>query len=78
MLSLGVLSCLTECTGGHSTEALALVSALNFSRYTPRTYIISDGDNLSSQKARELEERKRVSGVKFTAHTTRLTLCLPH
>ncbi|KAF9793465.1 glycosyltransferase family 1 protein [Thelephora terrestris] len=45
-------------SGGHTTEALALVSALDFSRYNPRTYIISDGDNLSAQKAHELEERK--------------------
>ena len=49
-----------ERAGGHTTEALALVSALDFERYTPRTYIISDGDTLSAQKARELEERKCV------------------
>ena len=48
--------------GGHTTEALALVSGLDFARYTPRTYIISDGDTLSAQKAHELEERKQVSG----------------
>ena len=56
-----------ERVGGHTTEVLALVSALDFERYTPRTYIISDGDTLSAQKAHELEkrklkERKRVSG----------------
>ena len=51
-----------ERAGGHTTEALALVSALDFARYTPRTYIISDGDTLSAQKAHELEERKFVSG----------------
>jgi len=51
-----------EPAGGHTTEALALVSALDFARYTPRTYIISDGDTLSAEKAREMEERKRVSG----------------
>ena len=53
---------LHERAGGHTTEALALVSSLDFVRYTPRTYIISDGDTLSAQKARELEERKHVSG----------------
>ncbi|KAI9507433.1 glycosyltransferase family 1 protein [Russula earlei] len=37
--------------GGHSSEALSLVSALDFSRYGPRTYLISDGDSLSEQKA---------------------------
>ena len=39
-----------------------MVLALDFARYTPRTYIISSGDTLSAQKARELEERKFVSG----------------
>ena len=53
-----------ERAGGHTTEALALVSGLDFTRYTPRTYIISDGDTLSAQKARELEEKKHVSGAR--------------
>ena len=44
--------------GGHSSEALALVSALDFSRYTPRTYIVSEGDLLSEQKAVALEQLK--------------------
>lgn len=42
-------------SGGHTTEALRLVSTLDFQRYTPRTYIISHGDHLSGQKAVELE-----------------------
>lgn len=41
--------------GGHTSEALSLVSALDFERYTPRKYIISDGDTLSTQKAIALE-----------------------
>lgn len=45
-------------SGGHSSEALALVSALDFSRYTPRTYIVSEGDLLSEQKAIALEQLK--------------------
>lgn len=57
-----------ERAGGHTTEALALISALDFTRYTPRTYLISDGDALSAQKARELEERKRVSGSPWLIH----------
>jgi beta-1,4-N-acetylglucosaminyltransferase len=44
--------------GGHSSEALSLVSALDFSRYTPRTYIVSEGDLLSEQKAVALERLK--------------------
>jgi beta-1,4-N-acetylglucosaminyltransferase len=35
-----------------------LVSALDFSRYTPRTYIISEGDSLSAQKSMTLESLK--------------------
>jgi len=42
-------------SGGHTTEILALVSSLNFNRYTPRTYIISQGDTLSMKKAEVLE-----------------------
>lgn len=44
--------------GGHTSEALRLISALDFCRYTPRTYIISNGDTLSSQKAVALEKLK--------------------
>jgi len=45
-------------SGGHTSEALTLVSALDFSRYYPRTYIISEGDGLSAQKVRDLEASK--------------------
>ena len=44
--------------GGHSSEALSLVSALDFSRYTPRTYLVSEGDSLSAQKVVTLERLK--------------------
>lgn len=47
--------------GGHTTEALALLSSIDFSRYTPRTYIVSDGDHLSAQKAAALESSKTSS-----------------
>ncbi|KAF7321606.1 UDP-N-acetylglucosamine transferase subunit ALG14 [Mycena kentingensis (nom. inval.)] len=45
-------------SGGHTTEALKLVSALDFARYRPRTYIISEGDQFSLQKAVDLENSK--------------------
>lgn len=45
-------------TGGHTSEALTMVSALDFSRYQPRTYIVSEGDTLSAQKAHDLERSK--------------------
>lgn len=47
--------------GGHTSEALQMVSALDFSKYTPRTYIISEGDHLSAQKAKDLEVLKGTS-----------------
>ncbi|TRM69910.1 glycosyltransferase family 1 protein [Schizophyllum amplum] len=45
-------------SGGHTSEALALLSGLDFHRYTPRTYYISDGDHLSARKAMDLEDFK--------------------
>ncbi len=44
--------------GGHTSEALSLLSALDFGRYVPRTYIISEGDALSMQKVVDLESEK--------------------
>ena len=42
-------------SGGHTSEAITLISSLNFSRYYPRTYMISQGDILSAKKASALE-----------------------
>jgi len=42
-------------SGGHTGEMLRLLTALDFARYTPRTYIISSGDSLSLAKVSELE-----------------------
>jgi len=50
-------------SGGHSSEALSLVSALDFSRYSPRTYLVSEGDSLSAQKAIALERLKIASAA---------------
>lgn len=44
--------------GGHTSEALKLASALDFGRYSPRTYIVSEGDTFSAQKALALEHIK--------------------
>ncbi|KAG7440034.1 glycosyltransferase family 1 protein [Guyanagaster necrorhizus] len=48
-------------SGGHTSEAIALLSSLDFTRFSPRIYIVSDGDNLSAQKARDLESKKCAS-----------------
>ncbi|KAH9948550.1 glycosyltransferase family 1 protein [Amylocystis lapponica] len=45
-------------SGGHTSEMLMLVSSLDFGRYFPRTYIVSAGDTLSTQKAVALESLK--------------------
>ncbi|KAJ3554078.1 hypothetical protein NM688_g3292 [Phlebia brevispora] len=45
-------------SGGHTSEALTLLSALDFSRYSPRVYVVSHGDHLSAKKARALESIK--------------------
>ncbi|KIK09085.1 glycosyltransferase family 1 protein [Laccaria amethystina LaAM-08-1] len=42
-------------SGGHTTEALALVSAIDPKKYHHRQYIVSEGDHLSAQKAKALE-----------------------
>ncbi|KAI6046222.1 glycosyltransferase family 1 protein [Pisolithus marmoratus] len=43
-------------SGGHTAEASILLSALDFSRYCPRTYIVNEGDELSTQRAVALEK----------------------
>lgn len=35
-----------------------MLSSLDFNRYTPRVYILSQGDSLSAQKALALESSK--------------------
>ncbi|KIJ40935.1 glycosyltransferase family 1 protein [Sphaerobolus stellatus SS14] len=48
-------------SGGHTSEALTLLSSIYFERYTPRTYIVSQGDTLSIERARAFEESKAKS-----------------
>jgi len=45
-------------SGGHTSEVLTLTSGLDFSRYSPRIYIVSEGDTLSASKAMSLEHSK--------------------
>ncbi|KAH9858815.1 oligosaccharide biosynthesis protein Alg14 like-domain-containing protein [Lenzites betulinus] len=53
-------------SGGHTSEALSLLSALDFARYFPRTYFIGEGDSLSMRKALELESLKAADTQKDT------------
>jgi len=48
-------------SGGHTSEALMLTSALDLTRYAPRTYIISEGDTLSAKKAIALESHLKAA-----------------
>ncbi|TBU45908.1 glycosyltransferase family 1 protein [Dichomitus squalens] len=57
-------------SGGHTSEALRLLSALNFNRYGPRTYIISEGDTLSMHKAMDLECAKSTEASQTTPFTS--------
>ncbi|KAF8323140.1 glycosyltransferase family 1 protein [Clavulina sp. PMI_390] len=52
-------------SGGHTSEALMLLDTLDFSRYTPRTYIVSEGDILSAEKATALERSHNSSNDSF-------------
>lgn len=52
------------------------MSALDFSRYTPRTYLVSEGDSLSAQKAIALERLKAAS-AKSTAKGEYQILTIP-
>ncbi|KAF8418525.1 oligosaccharide biosynthesis protein Alg14-like protein, partial [Tirmania nivea] len=53
-------------SGGHTSEALLLLSTVDFSKLTYRTYIVSSGDSLSAQKARDFEVSRAPSPGSFT------------
>jgi len=44
--------------GGHTSEALSLLSSLDFEKYNRRLYLVCEGDTLSMQKARTFEQSK--------------------
>ncbi|KAI0355566.1 oligosaccharide biosynthesis protein Alg14 like protein [Trametes cingulata] len=58
-------------SGGHTSEALSLLSALDFARYSPRTYFIGEGDSLSMRKALELESLKAADATGDTRSNSR-------
>lgn len=55
-------------SGGHTAELLSMIRNLNPARYTYRTYLISDTDQFSAQKAHDFERELR---RKFGEETTR-------
>ena len=72
-LSLCVVSMLILSPGGHTSEALQLLSALDLKRYTPRRYIINNGDYLSIQKAEAFE---RANSSSHMVGASRLSISL--
>lgn len=44
-----------DSIGGHTAEMKALISSLDFNRYTPRTYVYCHGDEISLRIVSELE-----------------------
>lgn len=50
-------------SGGHTSEALTLLSALDSERYAPRIYLYSSGDSMSLQKARAFEASRAVDAA---------------
>jgi hypothetical protein len=65
--------CLTPngYSGGHTSEALLLLETLDFKRYTPRVYLISEGDTLSAQKAIAFEASRQVCASSPRMHRRR-------
>jgi len=45
----------TDKIGGHTAEMKALISSLDFERYTPRIYVYCHGDEMSLRIISELE-----------------------
>jgi len=43
-------------SGGHSAEMLAMPESVDMHSYTHRTYVVSEGDPISAQRAANLEE----------------------
>ncbi|KII92585.1 glycosyltransferase family 1 protein [Plicaturopsis crispa FD-325 SS-3] len=64
-------------SGGHTSEALTLLSTLDFARYSPRTYVVSEGDKLSAQKALELESQKSAGEKNHTTSNGYRILTIP-
>lgn len=44
-----------DLPGGHTSEMLTMLATLDLSRYSPRLYIITEGDSFSARKAADFE-----------------------
>ncbi|KAI0329724.1 oligosaccharide biosynthesis protein Alg14 like protein, partial [Cubamyces sp. BRFM 1775] len=64
-------------SGGHTSEILSLLSAIDFARYSRRIYFISEGDTLSMHKAIDLECVKAADANKGTHSTPYSFIVIP-
>ncbi|KAJ3829127.1 glycosyltransferase family 1 protein [Lentinula raphanica] len=60
-------------SGGHTSEMLAMTSTLDFNKYSPRVYILSEGDTLSRRKAITLEATKAAKYGSVSKNTNAYT-----
>jgi hypothetical protein len=49
------------CTGGHTTEMMGLLGALDFSKYHPRVYVVANTDSISASKVQAFEQAHALS-----------------
>ena len=58
-------------SGGHTAEMLRLLGGINLANYSPRVYIIAEGDKMSEEKVRkfELEASRRGTDTSPTSST---------
>lgn len=50
-------------SGGHTSELLQIIDALDFIKFSPRLYLISSGDSLSTTKVRTLENKRSADAM---------------
>ncbi|KZF25753.1 glycosyltransferase family 1 protein [Xylona heveae TC161] len=56
-------------SGGHTAEMFAILSKLDTASYTHRSYVVSEGDNFSAQKAIEFEDHLSARLTKLEARS---------
>ncbi|KAI9292592.1 UDP-N-acetylglucosamine transferase subunit ALG14 [Neoconidiobolus thromboides FSU 785] len=56
-------------SGGHTAEMIELLKSLQISNYTPRTYLIGEGDSLSLSKIIDFENETQVEYSKYKLYT---------
>ena len=57
-------------SGGHTAEMLRLLGGMNLENYTPRVYVVAEGDKLSVEKVEKLESKAIDNQAKPTSTTS--------